>query len=97
MPLTYIWGRDFYFFALFWPGEVEGFFAVVGIDMAVKEGAVSPTAEFVARWCMMEACNDIPELSNAIGSGLDQTRIAPDLIEPAFYHRIITAYHKCVV
>ena len=34
-------------FALFWPGEVEGLFAVVGVDMAVEEGAVASSAEFV--------------------------------------------------
>ena len=30
---------------LFWPGEEEGLSAVVGVDMAVEEGAVASSAE----------------------------------------------------
>jgi hypothetical protein len=64
---------------LFWPGEVEGLSAVMGIDMAVEECAVASAAEFVACRCVMEACDSIPERPDAIGPRLDQYRISTDL------------------
>ena len=58
-------------FLLFWPGKVEGFFAVVGINMAVEEGAVASAAELIARWCVMKTCDSIPERSDTIGAGFN--------------------------
>ena len=69
----------FTFPALFWPGEEEGLSAIVGVDMAVEKGAVSSAAEFVTCWCVVEACDGIPERSDAVGAGYDQAGIAADL------------------
>ena len=87
----------FFCLALFWPGEVEGFFAVVGVNMAVEEGTVSSAAELVACWCVVEACDCIPERPDTIGAWLDQYWISADLAEPTLYHRIIAGDHEGVI
>jgi len=101
-----MWGKTLLFsfllsfvfcLALFWPCEVEGFSAIVGVDMTVEEGAVSSAAESVTCWCMMEACDGIPERPDTVGAGFDKAGIAADLTEPALDHRIIAGDHESVI
>ena len=47
--------------------------------MAVEKGAVSSAAEFVAGWCVMEACDGIPERSDTFRAWFYQAGIAADL------------------